>query len=125
MAQNRYRKSLRRFIEQSGKTDDVQREFVIDTLRSAGREISLAFPSVTRMSLVGSIIKGGFSEDSDVDIVVMGLKKEEYLGFKSYIEARLKRTIDLIMEEDIGERERAILLSKIEVVYDAKAKKRG
>lgn len=122
MTQNQYRRGLKKFIKDEVRLNKEQRRIVVDLLRKANCEIGKAFPSLIRLSLVGSIVKGGFSKNSDVDIVARGLKKEDYFRFKSYIESKLKRSVDLIMEEDLDKKDRAHLLSKQEIAYDFEEK---
>lgn len=76
------------------------------------------FEGVEKISIIGSMAKGRFySTLSDVDILVKGLRKEDYFKAFRFWEDRLGAKIDLIREEEIARKMRCILKHE-EVIYE-------
>lgn len=115
-----FKNSLRDFIKAKRRKLKAAREQVINDTREAVSEIILQFPMITNISLAGSVVRGNFSEASDVDIVVAGLTKKDYFKLSNLFERRLGRKIDLILEEDLTVESRRHLFASKEVIYDSK-----
>ena len=71
------------------------------TVKTAVNEVCQAF-RVRRLYAFGSSVKGGFNEDSDYDFIVEFDRDgyegafDQFMDFKSRLEAVLKRPVDLI-----------------------------
>ena len=120
---SRYQKNLTRFIETRQKAHDGRRKEIRDILRSTVEEIVALFPELSRMLLVGSAVRGGFSEHSDIDVMIAGIQKRDYFRLHSYLEKKLNGRVDLIMEEDLNIEQLKHITKDHEVIYD-KAKSR-
>lgn len=120
MSQEKYRKNLCKFIEERRNANEALRKSVIADMFVMRNEILKLFPSITRIVLVGSVVSGGFTPNSDVDIVVNGLLKKDYFNLFGFLGRTLNRKIDLIVEEDLSVADRKHILHKCEVIYDRK-----
>ncbi len=126
MKESIYQKNLRKRLATRQKENHALRRAVMAGLRDLASELPKTFPDVTRMVLTGSFAGKGYSCRSDVDIVITGLKKADYFRFYNVLESRLKRNIDLIMDEDLTDVGRRHILKNMEVIYDReKARRRG
>jgi len=117
MTIGRYKKSLQQRIEKKQSENESSRSGILDALRQISKELPDTFPSITGLALSGSVVSGDFTMESDVDVVVTGLKKDEYFKLHNYLEAGLKRNIDLIMEEDLSKKDKEHLLRRKETIY--------
>lgn len=115
---NKYQDNLRRFVEKKQDEASALSSQLIATLHSLKNEILAQFPQLNRMVVVGSVVGGGFSENSDIDIVVAGIKHNDYFKLLIFLEKKLNRHIDLIVEEDLSDVELLHILAKKEVIYD-------
>lgn len=113
---NKYRANLRRVIERNQSESSLQRDELLISLRSLQGELVQLFPQLNRMSVVGSAAKGRFSERSDVDIVVAGIKKSDYFSLLKFLESKTHRRVDLIVEEELCKEDLAYILTKTEVI---------
>lgn len=120
MADNKYAKNLAKRIKKRKKENTEIGEGIKRILRLEANEIVSKFPSISMIVLSGSIVGGGFSAESDVDIIISGLKKKDYFSLYNLLEKKLNRKIDLIMDEDLSDQDRAHILKNKEIIYDSK-----
>ena len=107
--------ALRRFIQNAERKKRVQQASLLQTVKKATPEFRNRFKTVHHLGLVGSFAKKGFySLRSDLDILVGGLKKDDYFKAFLFWERRLPVAIDLIREEEAGEHLK--FLSRHEVI---------
>lgn len=117
MVKNKYRQNLEnRSIKKMQENARICEE-IKSTLREAKNEIGSKFSSVTQVILTGSAVRGDFTGESDVDLLVSGLKKKEYFEFYNYLEKKIGRKIDLIMIEDLSNADKAHLMKNKEIIY--------
>lgn len=124
MKENIYQKNLRKRLAERQRKNEALRRDILAELRKIAKELPKAFPDVTRMVLAGSFAGKNCSSRSDVDIVIAGLKKKDYFRFYNILESRLKRNIDLIMDDDLADEGRRHILRNMEVLYDREKTRR-
>ena len=68
--------------------------------------------SVQRIGLFGSVLRGTAGEDSDVDILVELSQPtfDHYMDLKFFLEARLGRTVDLVLADSLKPRVKTSVL---------------
>lgn len=111
---------LRDFIKRKEHENLRLRERVFCCLKGAIPELISKFPATVSVTVVGSVLKGRFSENSDVDIVIKGLSKEDYFACLNFLVKKINRPVDLILEEDLSEENAKHILKNMEIIYDAK-----
>lgn len=98
------RGALRRFVQDAERNKKAQKTSLLKRVRKSTPEFLNRFKTVSRLGLVGSFAKKGFySPRSDLDILVGGLKKDDYFKAFLFWERRLPVAIDLIREEEASE----------------------
>ena len=112
------RKNLQKFIKNKLSENESNRNEVLVALRNLVGQVLKLYPTVNRIAVVGSIASGNFSSNSDVDIVVRGLEKNDYFKLYNFLESNLAREIDLIVEEELSEEDRKHIMHKQEIIYD-------
>jgi predicted nucleotidyltransferase len=106
--------SLRLFIERQEAQKKKHRDAILVRLDQAAKRLANRFPTVNQVSVVGSfLIPQLFREDSDIDVVVHGLSKEDYFDAFFLLEQELQRPVDLLREEEIPEKLRQRLDSAL------------
>lgn len=120
MVRNKYEIGLARHLKKKIEENEVLRKRIINILQRASKSFPSAFPSLLRLELAGSIVRGNFSNRSDIDVVTVGLQKDEYFRFHNYLEELIMKKIDLIILEDLSERDKAHILKNKELIYDRK-----
>lgn len=118
------RKNLQQFIKNKQCENESSRNKILLMLRNLVGQILKLYPTVSRISVVGSVAGGRFSSNSDVDIVVHGLEKNDYFKLYNFLESNLAREIDLIVEEELSEEDKKHIMSKQEVLYDIQKDRR-
>jgi predicted nucleotidyltransferase len=73
---------------------------VLEHLRDCLPRLAEAHPSITRVTVFGSLVQGRFGPSSDVDMLVEGLNTEEYWEVRREVVAFAEREVDLYMETD-------------------------
>ena len=60
---------------------------------------------VVRIGIFGSIVRGDYDKNSDVDILVVfdKVNLHNYMGLKFYLEDLFGRKVDLVIEKDLRE----------------------
>lgn len=117
---NKYAENLRNAITARESEKKAMGASVLEVTHKACAEAVKKFPSLMRISLVGSIAGGGFSKNSDVDIVIAGLAKNDYFRLAVFLEKKIGRYIDLIMEEDLSEADKRHIFKNREVIHGSK-----
>jgi len=92
----------------------------LEKVRDVCMEAVEKFPTLTKISLTGSIVGKGFSKKSDVDIVVAGLNKRDCFSLVCLFENKIERHVDLIIEDDLSKMDREHIFKNRKVVYDSK-----
>ncbi len=70
-----------------------------------GQAITLLLSEVcTEIYLFGSLVNGGYTEESDIDIAVKGLQKGRFYEVGGKLMLRLKHNFDLIKLDDENSR---------------------
>lgn len=119
MRKNPYTESLARRLKTRMEAREAVRRRIIADIHGIAKALPSMYPSLARIVLTGSVISGNFTEESDVDIVVSGLRKDDYFSCHSYLESKLGRKIDLIMEDDLSESDKKHVMTKTEIIYDS------
>ena len=117
---NKYKTNLCKAIENNESQNKITREKLLEKVRDVCMEAVEKFPTLTKISLTGSIVGKGFSKKSDVDIVVAGLNKRDYFSLVCLFENKIERHVDLIMEDDLSKMDREHIFKNRKVVYDSK-----
>lgn len=117
---NKYNENLKKAIADREEKKESLRSSVLSVVRTACKEAVREFPSLKKVALVGSIVCGAFSEHSDIDIVVTGLSKTDYFRLIGFLENKIGRSIDLIMDEDLSVKDKTHIFRNKEVVYGSK-----
>lgn len=92
----------------------------IEKIKKIMSEFVDNFPCVEKVAIVGSTIKPKFyRSESDIDLVVKGLKTEDIFKAGAYLEKRLGISLDLIPWEDISSREKGTFRNR-RIVYEKK-----
>lgn len=117
--QSRYSKNLKEFISEREKKKELARKDILNIMRKICFEAHRSFPSLSRVVLTGSIIGGGFSETSDIDVLVAGLDKKDYFKLLKFLETGVNRHVDLILDEDLSQTDKKHILKNMEVVYES------
>lgn len=113
-----YRKGLRDFINASEKRKIRQRNDILEKMKKAVPDFLDCFESVEKVAVIGSVAKKRFySLHSDVDILIKGLKKEDYFKAFRFWEDNLNTQIDLVREEEVTEKIRSILKDEV-IIYE-------
>lgn len=113
-----YRKGLRNFINASERKKVRQRNDILRKMKEAVPEFLARFDSVEKVAAIGSIAKKEFyCLRSDVDILIKGLKKEDYFEAFRFWEDRLGVQIDLVREEEVTQKIRSILKEEV-LIYE-------
>ena len=98
-----YTSSLGRFLARKEAQDAKRRLALAKRLTQAAKILTQQFPTITRVAVIGSFLSPAFSRvDSEVDIFVYGLPKEQYFDTFFLLERELQVPFDLICEEDIS-----------------------
>lgn len=86
--------------EEEEKEREKIRKEVLREIDKALKILAMRY-SWNDLYLFGSIIRtGSFTQGSDIDIAVLGLKKLDYFAFVGDISAILNRSVDVINLED-------------------------
>lgn len=100
-----YSANLRLFIERQEARKKKRRDAVLARLDYAAQRLANRFPTVSHVSVIGSLVTPQlFREDSDIDVVVHGLSNEDYFDAFFLLEQELQRPVDLLREEEIPEK---------------------
>ena len=75
---------------------------------------------ITKAILFGSLTKGTFSEESDIDLAVEGLKSADYFPALAAANRQTYRWVDLKPLEDLYPHFKEKLFSTGECIYDAR-----
>ena len=73
---------------------------IVDGLRAASAEAATRFPSIARVIVFGSVLRGRAAETSDVDVLVEGIRAEEYFPLRRFLCEHLEREVDLHTETE-------------------------
>lgn len=97
---------------------EKRRKELIRELKALVPDIVRDYSTVTKIWIIGSVAKPIFFDmRSDIDIVVDGLPKERYFDLYRFLEGRISSKLDLILLNDIEEKDKVVLENKV-VVYE-------
>jgi len=113
------REGLRKHLERREQKIANRRNAILQQLQIVAETLPRRFPSIRRIVVIGSLAEPiFFSMNSDVDIVIAGLKNENYFDAYLLIEELMGgEELDLIREEEAS----TLLMRKIKegiVLYD-------
>jgi predicted nucleotidyltransferase len=86
---------FRRRVEAQRECRRALSDEILGRLKAAAREAAAEFPSMQRMTLFGSAAAGRAEAASDADVLVEGLRPEEYFSLRRFLAERLEREVDL------------------------------
>lgn len=66
----------------------------------------------TEIYIFGSIVKGNFNKNSDIDIAIRGVKQENFYKVASILMFEIEKEIDLIDLDDENDKFARILIDK-------------
>ena len=94
----------------------LEREEILKKLRERREDMRVSF-SVQRIGLFGSYLHGRESEKSDIDLIVelSDPTFDHYMDLKFYLEALLKRPVDLVISTTLKPRLKPVIMK--EAVY--------
>jgi predicted nucleotidyltransferase len=122
MAQGKLRmwtQSLRRFLDRQEKAREERRVALHTQLEEATRLLVQKFPTITHVAVIGSFLTPAlFRTDSDIAVVIRGLRKEDYFAALSFFEQKLQSPVDLLREEEILQGLRTRLTSALVLYAD-------
>jgi len=114
---NRYYRNL---VERQRRRKQKREELAAQMkakLKSSINDLIAYFPGIQRVILFGSLQRGNFRPDSDIDIYIEWVNAEEYYMIKSILEADLDRSVDLHTQHD-GKNFTSKIKSRGEVIYE-------
>ena len=90
-----YAAGFRRRVEEQRERRRTLSKEIAGRLRAAAHEAAAEFPSMQRLTLFGSAAAGRAETASDADVLVEGLRPEEYFSLRRFLAERLEREVDL------------------------------
>ncbi|MBM3212294.1 hypothetical protein FJZ33_08740 [Candidatus Poribacteria bacterium] len=113
------KENLERHLERCEEKVSERRNAILQKLQLVAEKLPKRFPSIHRIIVIGSVAEPlFFSMRSDVDIVMAGLKNQDFFDAYLLIEDILEmEDVDLIREEEAT----PLLMKKIKagiVLYD-------
>lgn len=70
----------------------------------------------TEIFIFGSIVNGNFNENSDIDIAIKGIKREEFYRVASILMFEIEKEIDLVDLDDETDRFSQIILKNGNII---------